>query len=74
MSREVHVVRHPLVQHKLTLMRRKKTSTSQFRQLLEEISMLLAYGADKSSRNIDRLRSFTIAKINGNEEAAALLA
>ena len=43
MSREVHVVRHPLVQHKLTLMRRKKTSTSQFRQLLEEISMLLAY-------------------------------
>jgi uracil phosphoribosyltransferase len=43
MSREVHVVRHPLVQHELTLMRRKKTSTSQFRQLLEEISMLLAY-------------------------------
>ncbi len=43
MSREVHVVSHPLVQHKLTLMRRKKTSTSQFRQLLEEISMLLAY-------------------------------
>ena len=43
MSREVHVVSHPLVQHKLTLMRRKHTSTSQFRQLLEEISMLLAY-------------------------------
>ena len=43
MTREVHVVRHPLVQHKLSLMRRKHTSTSQFRQLLEEISMLLAY-------------------------------
>lgn len=41
--REVHVVSHPLVQHKLTLMRRKETSTQQFRQLLEEISMLLAY-------------------------------
>ena len=40
---EVHVVSHPLVQHKLTLMRRKETSTQQFRQLLEEISMLLAY-------------------------------
>ncbi len=39
----VHVVDHPLVQHKLTLMRRKETSSSQFRQLLEEISMLLAY-------------------------------
>lgn len=43
MTSEVHVVRHPLVQHKLSLMRRKHTSTSQFRQLLEEISMLLAY-------------------------------
>lgn len=39
----VHVVSHPLVQHKLTLMRRASTSVSQFRQLLEEISMLLAY-------------------------------
>lgn len=43
MTGEVHVVSHPLVQHKLSLMRRKHTSTSQFRQLLEEISMLLAY-------------------------------
>jgi uracil phosphoribosyltransferase len=43
MPGEVHVVSHPLVQHKLTLMRRKHTSTSQFRQLLEEISMLLTY-------------------------------
>lgn len=43
MSGEVHVVSHPLVQHKLSLMRRKHTSTSQFRQLLEEISMLLTY-------------------------------
>ncbi len=36
-------VTHPLVQHKLTLMRRKETSTAVFRQLLREISMLLAY-------------------------------
>lgn len=40
---EVHVVGHPLVQHKLTLMRKKETSTSAFRQLLEEISMLMGY-------------------------------
>lgn len=40
---EVHVVNHPLVQHKLTLMRKKDTSTSSFRKLLQEISMLLAY-------------------------------
>jgi len=36
-------VTHPLVQHKLTLMRRKDTSTAVFRQLLREISQLLAY-------------------------------
>jgi len=39
----VTVVGHPLVQHKLTLMRRKDTSSSEFRRLLREISLLLAY-------------------------------
>jgi uracil phosphoribosyltransferase len=39
----VHVVAHPLVQHKLTLMRDKEVSTKGFRQLLNEIGMLLAY-------------------------------
>ncbi|HVK73597.1 MAG TPA: uracil phosphoribosyltransferase [Kofleriaceae bacterium] len=43
MSGQVHVIGHPLVQHKLTLMRSKDTSTSNFRRLLREISMLLAY-------------------------------
>ncbi|MDO5658060.1 MAG: uracil phosphoribosyltransferase [Paracoccus sp. (in: a-proteobacteria)] len=37
------IVDHPLVQHKLTLMRRADTSTAGFRQLLREISLLLAY-------------------------------
>lgn len=37
------VVTHPLVQHKLTIMRDKATSTASFRQLLREISLLLAY-------------------------------
>ncbi|MFZ1962095.1 MAG: uracil phosphoribosyltransferase [Roseiarcus sp.] len=39
----VHVVGHPLVQHKLTLMRDKTTSIKGFRQLLNEIGMLLCY-------------------------------
>ena len=39
----VHVVNHPLVQHKLTLMRESKRSTKGFRQLLNEIGMLLCY-------------------------------
>lgn len=37
------VVSHPLVQHKLTIMRNKETSTAGFRRLLREISLLLAY-------------------------------
>jgi uracil phosphoribosyltransferase len=37
------VVTHPLVQHKLTIMRDRETSTKSFRQLLREISQLLAY-------------------------------
>ena len=39
----VHVVDHPLVQHKLTLMRRTECTTKDFRQLLEEIAMLMTY-------------------------------
>ncbi len=43
MSDHLTVVDHPLVQHKLTIMRNKATSTSEFRQLLREITQLLAY-------------------------------
>ncbi|CDZ26231.1 Uracil phosphoribosyltransferase [Neorhizobium galegae bv. officinalis] len=39
----VTVIDHPLVQHKLTIMRKKETSTAGFRRLLREISMLLCY-------------------------------
>ena len=39
----VTIVSHPLVQHKLTLMRKKDTSTKSFRQLLKEIGALLCY-------------------------------
>ena len=42
-SHGVTVVDHPLVQHKLSLMRNKETSTAQFRRLLREISTLLCY-------------------------------
>ena len=43
MTDHLTVVKHPLVQHKLSLMRDKDTSTAVFRQLLREISQLLAY-------------------------------
>ncbi len=43
MKAEVTVINHPLIQHKLTLMRRVETSTVKFRMLIKEISLLLAY-------------------------------
>lgn len=43
MAAEVKLIQHPLVQHKLTLMRQVETHTQDFRRLLKEISMLLAY-------------------------------
>lgn len=43
MAREVIVIHHPLVQHKLTLVRQAETHTQDFRRLMKEISLLLAY-------------------------------
>ena len=40
---KVHVMDHPLIQHKVSLMRDKETGTKEFRELLNEISMLMAY-------------------------------
>ena len=39
----LHIINHPLVQHKLSIMRKKKTSTSEFRRLLKEISLFMGY-------------------------------
>lgn len=40
---ELHIVDHPLIQHKLTIMRDKNTGTKDFKELLNEISTLMAY-------------------------------
>lgn len=48
MTDHLTIVDHPLVQHKLSLMRDKGCSTSEFRQLLREISLLLAYEVTRS--------------------------
>ncbi|MBP7247602.1 MAG: uracil phosphoribosyltransferase [Negativicutes bacterium] len=40
---KVHVINHPLIQHKLSFIREKTTGTKDFREMLEEISLLMAY-------------------------------
>ena len=46
-AKRVPVIDHPLVQHKLTIMRQKETSTASFRLLLREVAMLLCYEATR---------------------------
>lgn len=50
---ELHVLDHPMIQHKLTLIRDKNTSSKDFRELLEEISMLMAYEITRELPLID---------------------
>ena len=68
MAANVTVVEHPLVKHKLTLMRKADTSTASFRALLQEISMLLAYEATRDLK----LRSETIQTPLATMEAPML--
>ncbi len=43
MDGDIKVIEHPLIQHKLTLMRRKETTTAEFRSLMSEVALLLGY-------------------------------
>lgn len=43
----LHIVKHPLIEHKMTILRNKDTSKKSFRELVEEISMLMAYEISK---------------------------
>ncbi len=40
---QVHVIDHPMIQHKLTIMRKKETGSKDFRELLKEIALLMGY-------------------------------
>ena len=43
MNEKVHIMNHPLIQHKISLMRKKGLCTKDFRELANEISLLMAY-------------------------------
>ena len=53
-SENVHVVTHPLVSHKLTILRDKDTATKDFRELVSEIGMLLTYEATRDLPLVDK--------------------
>ncbi len=50
---KVHIFDHPLIQHKLTIMRQTTTGPKEFRELLEEISMLMVYEVTRDLPTVD---------------------
>ncbi|MEO0390273.1 MAG: uracil phosphoribosyltransferase [Pseudomonadota bacterium] len=74
MSDHLTVVDHPLVQHKLTLMRDQTTSTAVFRQLLREISQLLAYEITRGLEMTTRTISTPMAQMDAPVLAGKKLA
>lgn len=59
-----HLIDHPLIQHKLTLMRDKETSSKDFRELLNEISMLMGYELTRDLPLEDAVVETPVAKAN----------
>ncbi len=47
MNEKVHILNHPMLQHKLTILRNEETSTKDFREIVSEIAMLMAYEATR---------------------------
>lgn len=66
---KVNVIDHPLIQHKLTMMRKKTTGTKDFRELLEEISMLMTYEITRDFPLKDVEIETPVAKYVGKELA-----
>ena len=62
----LQVIDHPLVQHKLSLLRDKETSTHQFRQLLKEIGLLMGYEVTRGLPTRPRIVETPMAPCEGN--------
>ena len=61
MSSKVTVVDHPLVQHKLALLRDKRTGSKDFRELMAEVSMLMAYEATRDLELVETVVETPVA-------------
>ena len=71
---KLHIINHPLIQHKLTQMRRVSTGSKDFRELLEEISLLMAYEVTRDLPTEDIEIETPIAKTIGKKIAGKKLA
>ena len=66
---ELHVINHPLVQHKLTIMRKKETNNKDFRELLEEITLFVGCEATKDLPIVDVEIETPVSAMVGKEMA-----
>ena len=71
---QLHVINHPMIQHKLTIMRNKETGSKDFRQLLNEISLLMGYEVLRDLPLEDIPIETPICKMTGKEIAGRKLA
>lgn len=73
MSR-LHIIDHPMIQHKLTIMRKKDTGTKDFKELLKEISMLMGYEVTRDLPLADVQIDTPICTMNAKEISGKKLA
>ena len=71
---ELHIIDHPLITHKLTLMRKKSTGTRDFRSLLKEIAMLMGYEVTRDLPLVDKEIETPICKMTAKAIAGKKMA
>ena len=70
----VHIMDHPLVRHKIDYIRRKEVGTKEFREMIEEIAMLMCYEATRELKLADVEIETPLCKMTGKELAGRKLA
>ena len=71
---QLHVINHPMIQHKLTIMRKKETGSKDFRELLKEIALLMGYEVTRDLPLEDVEIETPICKMTAKEVAGRKLA
>lgn len=73
--KDVHIMNHPLIMHKITMLRDKGTGDRDFRQLIHEIALLMGYEATKDLSIVDKKVETPIAECTGKiiEKQVALV-
>ena len=71
---QTHVINHPMIQHKLTIMRQKETGSKDFRELLKEISLLMGYEVTRDLPLMDKEIDTPICHMTAKKVAGRKLA